>query len=69
MNNSLCAKLCQIVSICAKTVSKCAHLCQIINLILFLMTENYLANIDSQTMPKCSDVCKSVRNCAQLYRK
>ena len=69
MNNSLCTKLWQIVSIYAKTVSKCAIMWQTvhncakkINRILFLMTENYLC----QTIPKHSEVCKTVRNCAQL---
>ena len=58
-----CAKLCEHMQKLCQIVLQCVKLCQII--ILFLMTENYLC----QTMPKCSDVCESVQNCAQLYRK
>ena len=72
-----CVKMCH-------SVSNCALLCQIINLILFLMTENYLCQtICYNVLKLCitvskiilylystaeNDICQTVQKCATLFK-
>ena len=58
MNNSLCTKLCKIVSIYAKTVSNCAQLCQII--------PNFIFNDWKLFVPNYAKMFWCVRKCAKL---
>ena len=63
MNNSLCAKLCQIVSIYAKTVSKCGIVCETVP----NNKPNFIFNDWKLFVPNYAKMFWSVQKCAKLY--